>query len=260
MNKSLLSLAACALLSLNAYAVDKDTCATQGDDFIYAGGECIQFHEAQGERENILNIIVHGTWPEGSNTLGRYAPFADDLSMQTDITTIAVALPGYSKSSTNNFKALAHKGVKNLSKDKKYIEFLSQLVQGLKEKYEVKTVNYIGHSAGATMGATLTGYNPGLISLMASAGASYSVDDKKNTSNSIALSDFIDDKNITTKYLLIYGTQDKISKPEVTTRFYEKAKAKGMDVTLVKAQDAVHLDLDMSDASVESIVDTLEEE
>lgn len=260
MNKSLLSLATCALFSLNVHAIDKAACTTQGEDFIYAGNECIQFHEAEGERENILNIVVHGTWPEGTNTLGRYAPFADDLAMQTDITTIAVALPGYAKSSTNNFPALAHKGANSLSTNKAYIEFLSQLVQGLKEKYEAKTVNYIGHSAGATMGATLTGYTPNLISFMASAGASYDVHLKKPNKDLISLIDYVDDKSIKTKYLLIYGTKDKISVPKVTTDFYAIAKDKGMDVTLIKAQDAVHLDLDMTDASVESIVDALEEE
>ena len=112
--------------------VTKKMCLKKGDDFIYAGGECIQFYESEGDIEDSLNIIVHGTWPAGSNTLARYAPFADTIVMSTDITTVAVALPGYSNSSTNNFQALAHKGTKDLSSQKIYIEFLNDLVIALK--------------------------------------------------------------------------------------------------------------------------------
>ncbi len=94
-------------------------------------------------------VIVHGTWDEGTNTLGRYAPFAETMNLNTDLTTIAISLPGYSKSSTNNFSSLAHKGIKNLAAKKEYILFLGELIKSLKDKYEAKVVTYVGHSAGA---------------------------------------------------------------------------------------------------------------
>ncbi len=241
-------------------AIDKDQCKLKGNNFIFAGGECIQFHEALGDRKGILTIVVHGTWKEGSNTLGRYAPFADELAMQTDITTIAIALPGYSNSSTNNFPALSHKGVKHLASNKNYIEFLGDLIIKLKNKYDAKIVNYIGHSAGAAMGATLSGYKPNLINFMVAAGGYYDIHKRSKNKDLISLIDFINNKDIKTKYLLVYGTEDKISKPDITIDFYKIAKHKGMDVTLIEVEDYGHLDLDMSETTVDAIVDSLEEE
>lgn len=239
--------------------VSEKQCMQQGDDFIYAGGECIQFYEAEGDVEGSLNIIVHGTWPAGTNTLARYGTFADNLVMNTDITTVAVALPGYSKSSTNNFEALAHKGVKNLSSHKNYIVFLEKLVIALKEKYDAQKVNYIGHSAGGRIGATLAGYSPDLLTTVTVAGGSFTLDADEQGDKFVALSTYID-KVKDTKFLLVYGSVDKISKPEVTKEFYKLAQAKGFDVSIVEAKGAPHLDLDMTDASVEAITEMVAEE
>ena len=77
----------------------------------FAGNECIQFYKSKGDTEDALNIIVHGTWKEGTNTLLDMLHLLRIYHFQTDITTVAVALPGYSDSSTNNFKSLAHEGM-----------------------------------------------------------------------------------------------------------------------------------------------------
>jgi len=248
---------ACFTLSSNLYAtskVNKSQCENKGDEYIFAGGECIQYYTSEGEVEAEINIIVHGTWDAGTNTLGRYAPFADNLSMATDITTIAVALPGYSDSSTNNFTALSHKGKRNLTTDKKYIEFLTHLIKKIKKAYKADKVNYIGHSAGAFIGSTVTGYSPGLINTMTSAGAGY------KAGNGVSLADYIDNIDKNTEFLLIYGTKDKISKPKITKDYYNELNKKGYKVKLVEVVDAPHIDLDMSDTSVEAIVEMLEEE
>ena len=52
--------------------------------------------------------------------------------MMSDVSTIAVALPGYSKSSSNKLLPLSNKEVKNLAATKEYIEFLENLVESLK--------------------------------------------------------------------------------------------------------------------------------
>ena len=103
LKKSLLlsSLILSSSLYLNATTISDDECAKKGDNFIYAGEECIEYKKFKGENEKSLNIIVHGTWKDGTDTLARYAPFAEDIAMGTDVTTIAVAPPGYSGSSTN---------------------------------------------------------------------------------------------------------------------------------------------------------------
>ena len=47
--------------SLFASNISKEDCAKKGDNFIFAGNECIQFYKSKGDTEDALNIIVHGT-------------------------------------------------------------------------------------------------------------------------------------------------------------------------------------------------------
>eukprot|EP01029_Cantina_marsupialis_P011970 TRINITY_DN26483_c0_g1_i2.p1 TRINITY_DN26483_c0_g1~~TRINITY_DN26483_c0_g1_i2.p1 ORF type:complete len:256 (-),score=35.04 TRINITY_DN26483_c0_g1_i2:46-813(-) len=237
-------------LSLQAEKVTKEECIKK-DNFIFAGGECIEYRAYKGESNEHIMVLIHGTWPDGTNTLGRYAPFAETMNMNTDLTTIAVALPGYSNSSANNFTALAHEGVKNLAAKKEYVEFLGELIKELKTKFGASTVTYVGHSAGAMMGATLLGLEPNLIQNIALAGGRYDIH-KEEEGDLISLVDVIDDVNKETKILFIYGTKDEISKPEITTSFYKIAKDKGLNAKLIKVENAPHLDLDMTDTSVEA--------
>jgi predicted esterase len=239
-------------------AVNKSQCTNKGENFIFVGNECIEFYEAAADRENVLNIVVHGTWKAGTNILGRYASFADDLAIQTDITTVAVALPGYSSSSTNHFQALSHEGVKNLASTKEYLDFLAKLIESLQKKYNAKVVNFIGHSAGGAMGTTLIGYKPKLITNLVSAGGYYDIHKRSKNRDLISAVDYIDKVDKNSKILLIYGEKDEISKPIVSKEFYKTAKAKGVNVKLVEVKNGVHLDLDMSDTSVENIIEFLE--
>lgn len=245
----------------SAYAsgkVSQKECLDKGENFLFAGGECIQFYEASADRENILNIIVHGTWKEGTNTLGRYSTFADNLAIETDITTVAVALPGYSGSSTNALQALSHNGETNLAFQKRYIEFLSKLVLALKNKYKAKVVTYIGHSAGAAMGATLLGYKPKLVNNFVGAGGRYDIHETSKNPNLVSAIDYLDKIDKNTNIVLVYGTKDKISPPNITKSFYEIAKGYDFATSLVKVNNGVHLDLDSSDTSVEAIVKLLD--
>jgi predicted esterase len=241
-----------------AKKISAEACAIEKGTFIFAGGECIEYVEIEGERKEMITIIVHGTWKEHTDTLARYAPFAETINMATDITTIAIALPGYSHSSTNHLQALSHKGSKNLAETKAYLLFLGELITALKKKYQAKTVNYIGHSAGAMMGAALTGMKPSLINRIALAGGKYTTDHTSKTEELFSINTYIARVDKKTKYLLIYGTEDKISKPQATKDFYTLAKKQGLDVTLVEVKGAAHLDLDMTDTSVEAIEKILE--
>ncbi|MFK5881809.1 MAG: alpha/beta hydrolase [Sulfurospirillum sp.] len=241
--------------SLFGAKVTQKQCNVKTDgSYIFAGGECIQYAVFKGDKKGFLNIIVHGTWKEGTNILARYAPFAQTININTDITTLAVALPGYSKSSTNYFSALSHDKTKNLATDKKYIEFLGKLIEKLKEKYKAKIVTYIGHSAGAAMGATLSGMRPLLANNYVLAGGKY----KSGKKGTVHISEYLDKLNKNTKYILVYGTKDRISKPKITLDFYKIAKKQGLNVELVRVKGAKHLDLDMSDPSVEAITRMLD--
>ena len=247
-------------ISLFGAKVSQSQCTQKGDGFLFAGGECIQYVEIEGDKEDTLNIVVHGAWKDGTDTLARYSPFAETLNMNTDITTVAVALPGYSKSSTNNFKGLLGGHAEpSLSGEKKYVEFMSQLIKKLKEKYNAKTVNYIGHSAGAILGATVTGYSPNLIQNIVCAGGGYDIHSyMKNSKNLISLIDVVDDVSKNTNFLIVYGTKDTTSPPKRNKDFYNALKSKGLNAKLVEVKDAGHLDLDMTDASVDAITEMLD--
>lgn len=238
---------------------NEENCNKKGENYLYVEKECLQLAITKTEDSDTLNIILHGTWDRGTNTLGRYAPFAESLNMITDFTTVAIALPGYSNSTTNSFPSLDNDEIKNLAAKREYVEFVAKVIQKLKEKYDVETINFIGHSAGAMIGATITGLYPDLINNIALAGGRYDIHEVSDAKDLISAVDVIDDISKETKILLIYGTEDKISKPEVTKSFYKLAKDKGLLVKLVEVKGAPHLDLDMHDTSVEAITELLEQ-
>ncbi len=248
------------VLSTASFAkpVSKEMCVAKGNGFIFAGGECIAYKAVLGDKEGSLTIIVHGTWPEEANVLARYTTFAEDLNMLTDTTTVAIALTGYSGSSTNNFTALSHDKTKNLAAQKEYIVFLDELIKALKIKYKATTVNYVGHSAGAMMGATLMGLDPELIQNIALTGGRYDIHAVSKEKGLISAVDVLDKINKKAKLVLIYGTKDEISRPEVTKDFYTLAKKQGLHVKLVEVKDAPHLDLDRTQTSMEAISKMLE--
>ena len=125
------------LLSLSLFAnmVTKHMCDAKKGLFIFAGEECINYFVEYGEKEDVLNIIFHGAWEHGADTLARYSTFATDIAINTDITTVAVALPGYSKSSSNNIKSFLYKSKKPIgATHRKYVLFMTKLIEELKYK------------------------------------------------------------------------------------------------------------------------------
>ena len=242
--------------SLFSSIIDKNQCKQKGNGYIFAGGECIQYVEFEGDKEGSLNILVHGAWKNGSNTLAHYAPFAETINMNTDITTVAIALPGYSNSSTNNFNGLLSKkdGKISVVGNKHYISFMAKLVNELKSKYNASTVNYIGHSAGAIVGATLTGYTPKLIQNIVCVGGGHDIHKiLKNNNKLISLIDLIKNVDKNTNFLIIYGTNDNISPSKRNKNFHKLLVNHNLKSKLIKVQGAKHMDLDMTDTSIEAI-------
>ena len=242
-----------------ASEVTKEACIKKGNGFIYAGNECINYTMFKGDDNDKLIIIVHGTWDEGSNVLGRYTPFAENLNMTTDISTIAIALPGYSKSSLNHLKSIGSKEYNHQAATKEYVEFLEKVIIKLKEKYKSKEVTIVGHSAGAMMSASLAGLNPKLLKNIVLVAGSYEREDYTHSKNLLAI-DVLNKMNKESNFIMIYGTKDKISEPKITKDFYNKMKKQGLNVKLVEVKDGVHIDLDMSDESVDAISSLFEEE
>jgi predicted esterase len=253
-----------SLLTTNIYGEDKvseNQCIDKGDGYIFAGDECIQYFISEGKKESEINIVVHGTWPVESDIFRRYKEFSENLQKVTQITTVAVALTGYSGSSTNNFHSLGYNKQENLGAQKKYIEFLSDLVKKLKNKYKATKVNYIGHSAGAMMGATLTGFTPGLVNTMTSVGGRYDIHEKvKDSKDLISLVDYIDKVDSKTEFLLVYGAMDTVSEPSVTKDFYDVLNEEGLKAKLVEIDTVAHEYLDTTYITVNAIVKMLDKE
>ena len=88
----------------------------------------------------------------------------------------------------------------------------------------------------------------------------YNIHEKEQGKDLISMTDVLHSVNKDMKMVLVYGTADDISKPQITIDFYNLAKEKGFNVKLVEAKDAPHLDLDMTDASVDAIVEVVEED
>jgi predicted esterase len=239
--------------------ITEQDCVDKGEGFVYAGDECINYAMFEGDDNDRLIIVVHGTWDEGSNVLGRYAPFAENLNMSTDVSTIAVALPGYSSSSLNKLKSIGSKEYNHQAATKEYVEFLEKLVIALKDKYESKEITLIGHSAGAMMSGSLAGLNNSLLKNVVLVAGRYERPDYASDKHLLAI-DVLDKMNKDSKFIMIYGTKDEISKPSVTKEFYNKMKKQGLNVKLVEVKDAAHIDLDMTDTSVEAISQLFEEE
>lgn len=239
--------------------ITKQECNEKGEGYIYAGDECINYAMFEGDDNDKLIIIVHGTWDEGSNVLGRYAPFAENLNMSTDISTIAVALPGYSGSSLNKLKSIGSKEYNHQAATKEYVEFLEKLVIALKDKYESKEITLIGHSAGAMISGSLAGLNNNLLKNIVLVAGRYERPDYANEKHLLAI-DVLDKMNKNAQFVMIYGTKDEISKPSVTKDFYKKMKKQGLNVKLVEVKGAAHIDLDMTDTSIEAISSLFEEE
>jgi pimeloyl-ACP methyl ester carboxylesterase len=259
--KKIFILTLLVLLSSNIYAntISQDKCEQNDEEFIFAGGECINYFVEEGDKEDELTIILHGAWPDGTNTLARYSPFASNVSMATDITTVAIALPGYSKSSTNNLKSLTFKDNNpRKAQTKEYVLFLGETIKALKLKFNAKTINVVAHSASAMMSSTLTALEPNLIQNIALAGGKYTIKDKNNNQNLISINDYLDTLSTNTKYLIIYGTKDKIAPAKHSKDLHNKLIKKGINSKIIAVKDFAHLDLDMTDESIEAITTMLE--
>ncbi len=250
MLKTLLTI---SLLSTTIYAkeINKEQCQKLGNSYIFSGGECINYAKFDGEKSDKLIVLIHGAWKEGANTLAVYKPYAENINMESDITTIAIALPGYSGSSTNHLTALTHKKGEalKLATSKKYLEFLSSLLNDLKSKFKAKELIVSAHSAGAAATASLLGYKPNLINKAQLAGGFY----KLKYKDSITANKVINQIPKSTQINIVYGSKDGISKAINSKEFYKLAKNKGLKVKLIKIEEN-HTNLDRSDTATEELL------
>ncbi len=234
----------------------ESACDTNNDQFIFSKSECINYVYEEADDENNLIIFLHGSWNEGTNILKKYTPLMEDLVLNTDVSTIVIALPGYSKSSTNVFQAIGKKGFSSLIYTKEYLDLIKDVILQLKEKYKKKTLTLVAHSAGASLGTTLYGYDNTLIQNMISIAGSYTTDTKN--SNLLSANKTYKNINKKSKLILIYGDKDKISPPKKSKDFYALVKKEQVNVKLIEVKNAVHLNLELREEVMDEILELLE--
>ncbi|OPX26851.1 MAG: hypothetical protein B1H07_03315 [Campylobacteraceae bacterium 4484_166] len=218
------------------FATGLKTDCEKKSNFLYIKPECIQTYTAIGEQKNSLIVLLHGMWKPGANVIGIYGSFAEDLSMQTDKTVVAIAQPGYSGSSTYKFEAIMKN--KKQTKSKKYLQLLSNIFKQLKLKHKAKNLIVVAHSAGASMTTSIMTKEKNLIQTAVLAGGKYKHID-------------INKLEKKAKYILVYGDKDKISPPAFSVDFHKKLKNKNFDTVLMVIKDSGHAFLDMDDKVVD---------
>lgn len=233
--------------------VSENECIQKGENFIFAGGECINFISSEGYKEDEITIFFHAAYPIHSNVLNIYSTFVEDLSMETDITTIAVALPGYSGSSTNKFTPIILNKNKDLILKKDFILFVGNLIENLKEKFGAKKINFIGHSSGAMIGALLSGDSPKLVNKYILAGGRYNQIAKNDNEDFLSVKKVLSNINKNTRVLLLYGTKDKISEPIISKEYYSLSKEKDLNIKIVEILDSTHINLGKNELSFNQI-------
>lgn len=233
-------------------ASPKKECEKKGDNFIFIKDECINYKTFLGNSEG-LNIIVHGTWDEGTDVLSTYTAFAEDIALRSDVTTVVVAFPGYSESSSKKLKSIASKEQKNLAATKEYIEFFVSLVESLKKEFESKYTTVIAHSAGCMLSATSLGFKDNLFENLLCAGGVYDIHKKTDQKGLISAIDVVDKISKDINFVIVYGTEDSVSTPKMNKDFYKIAKNKGLNVKLVEAKNASHMQLEMTGESIDAI-------
>ena len=250
--KKLITFLLISISIINAKSINADACKNLKGKHIFSGGECIEYAVFEGEESDKLVVLIHGAWKEGADTLAVYKPYAEAINLESDITTVAVALPGYSGSSTNTLTALTHEkgGALKLATSKKYLDFLSSLLSDLKNKFKAKELIVSAHSASAAASAALLGYKPNLINKAQLAGGFY----KLKYKDSITANKVINQISKDTKINIIYGTKDSISKAINSKEFYKLAKSKGLKVKLIELNQN-HTNLDRSEKAQKELIE-----
>ena len=140
---------------------------------------------------------------------------ADDIASKAAITTIAVAMTGSGNSTSNRFNGMPWDrdcNQKWLEQD--HIDFVAELLENIKNKYNKKNLYVIGKSNGGTLASVIAGTHPGLIQKVVGMAGGYDMKEwcryGHNKYSGSYLTDTHVSKNIKgTKFFLQVGDKDK---------------------------------------------------
>ncbi|MEA3553979.1 MAG: alpha/beta hydrolase [Campylobacterota bacterium] len=235
-----ISLSGCAL-SKEDIAKIKQNCSSQGEDFIYHEGECLETKYIDGTKKGIINIIFHGGSNGAKDTLSMIQGFAADLAQKTGYKTYYYARPTYGKSSQNVW----YKVKKNFQEiDEKYIQYNSRFVKKLLSKENATKANLIAFSAGTTVSANIATLTPNIVNKVILIGGQYDfykqqviaaeayggcADCKKNNLRKAIAGGFIPIKNVDMinkdlKFFIIAGDKDRLCPKSLSEEYVDELK------------------------------------
>lgn len=233
----------------------------QTGNFVFGRGECLNYYVVNGTKKDEINILIHGSWERGSDPLeDKYNYLADEFATKTSITSIALAMPGYSESTNNRYQDMSWRENKTvIPAEEEFIKIVSQAIQNLKNKYNAKKVNIYGHSSGAMIGGILSGYTPGLIDKYILLGGAYDIYhtyrfNNWGTKNSGLISsvDFVSEVDKNAKYLVIAGENDKKADPSFAENYVKLLKEEGIKAKVLVIKGVGHSGLEVNDEVLEA--------
>jgi len=218
---------------------------TSNNSTIFAAGECIDYHIAQGENKDSVIVVLHGAHTDGGNPMSWMPKWGRYTSTSTDITTYILAMPGYGGSTSNRFGKMIWTNHLVPSAQLDYIKFTAEILKKIKDKHSAKNLYVFGHSSGADLATTISGLSPNLIQkVIAYAGAydyPYYFKRWKNYSPhfEVAPTHYVN-KIQDTKILLLAGGKDQLSLPKFTKHYEQILLDNNVNVTSFVIKNAKH--------------------
>jgi predicted esterase len=221
-------------------------------NFVFAEGECLNYSISKGMNNDKINILIHGSWPKGMDPLSiLFDEIAENLTKNTEITSIAIATPGYSESTSNRYSELSWGNNRIIPAEEEFIKIIAKAIEELKIKYKAKEVNLYGKSSGAMIGGIISGYKPGLIDRYILIGGSYDpyYTYKYNGWGTLGYGhltsvQYIPNVDKNAKFLLIAGEKDDKAPPIFAKQYKEQLNKAGINAEVVIIKDAKHSQLE----------------
>ncbi|MEM7438476.1 MAG: alpha/beta hydrolase [Pseudomonadota bacterium] len=193
---------------------------------------------------NKVVVVLHGDVSRGGPADYHYAFAKQIASRNKGVTAIALLRPGYAdrkgqKSGGSNSGRRDHYTKRNN-------DMVAQALSAIKKQYGAKRLIVVGHSGGAAQAGVILGRYPGLISGAVLVSCPCNIPAWRAAKNASAWSRsqsphrFVKNIRRGTPVVLITGSKDTNTKPNLAQDFAAKAKAAGARASFVSANGAGH--------------------
>lgn len=220
--------------------------------YIFANGECLKYKSFNGKKSDEINILIHGSWQRGQDPIGyRYSDLAESMAHSTSITSIALATPGYSGSTSNFYKDMSWKKGRVIPAEESFTKIMVSAIENLKKKYNAKKVNLFGKSSGAMIGGIISGYKPGLVDKYVLIGGAYNIYNTyrhngwgKINPGLISSTNFVSKVKKDARFLIVAGENDDKASPLFAKNYVTYLNDEGIKADVLVIKGAGHSSLE----------------